>query len=497
MMNDERKAFIVHHSSFLMGLCSIPDAVYPPGEEFADGWMEDEGVDRVRIGNGCGFWGDNLDAPVQLAEQGRLDYLTLEYLAELTMSILALQKQRDAQAGFATDFLDVLERLDPILRKQPGLKIVTNAGGMNPAACAAKAQAVLQQAGLEDRTVAVVGGDDLMPQLDHLLAEGHTLANLDTGEPLAKIRARVVSANAYLGARPIVAALEQGASVVITGRVADASLTLGPAVHELGWKWDDWDRLAAGSVAGHLIECGAQATGGLWCNWREVADLGEVGYPIAEIDADGTFRITKPPATGGAVNRETVAEQLLYEVGDPAAYLTPDVTADFTSVRLTNAGQDIVRLDQARGLPATGTYKVSIAYRDGYLSSGTLVIPGPNAVVKAQTCGQMIFHRLRRAGVELQHTNVECLGAGDCVPGVLHAAADPPEVVLRVTARDGRRAAVERFTKELAPLVTSGPPGVTGYATGRPPVREVFAYWPALLAKTAVTPAVRIEGRKP
>jgi hypothetical protein len=447
-------------------------------------------LERVRIGNGCGFWGDNLDAPVLLAEQGRLDYLTLEYLAELTMSILALQKQRDPEAGFATDFLDVLERLCPVLSAQPQLKIVSNAGGMNPAACARKAKAILEKAGLGGRKIAVVSGDDLMPRLDQLLAEGHTLANLDTGAPFAQVRDRVVSANAYLGARPIVDALKEGASLVITGRVADASLTLGPAVFELGWAWDNWDCLAAGSVAGHIIECGAQATGGLWCNWQEAPDLANVGYPIAEIDKDGTFRIMKPPGTGGAVNQETISEQLLYEVGDPAAYLTPDVSADFTSVQLTETGPDEVLVEGARGNPATDTYKVSIAYRDGFMASGSLVILGPGAAAKARECGEMILERLRRAGTELEHHHIECLGAGDCVPGVITAASEPPEVVLRVTARDSRRTAVERFTKEIAPLVTSGPPGVTGYATGRPPVREVFAYWPALIAKSAIQSAV-------
>jgi hypothetical protein len=452
-------------------------------------------VYNVRVGNGCGFWGDNLDAPVLLAEHGRLDYLTLEYLAELTMSILALQKQRDPQAGFATDFLDVLERLGPMLRSQPSLGIITNAGGMNPTACAARARAILDQSGLSDRVIATVSGDDLLPQLDQLLADGHELAHLDTGEPLVGIRPLLVSANAYLGARPIVAALEQGASIVITGRVADASLTVAPAVHELGWAWDDWDSLAAGTVAGHLIECGAQVSGGLWCNWQEAPELENVGYPIADLDREGGVQITKPPGSGGAVNRETVAEQLLYEVGDPAAYLTPDVTADFTSVTLAASGEDSVAIEGARGRPATDTYKVSIAYRAGFTASGTLLIFGPGAPAKARRCGEMILQRLRRAGVELEHTQIECLGAGDCVPGVVPARAEPPEVVLRVSARDWQRAALERFTKEFAPLVTSGPPGVTGYTTGRPQVREVFAYWPALVAKSAVRPEVRIYGR--
>jgi hypothetical protein len=437
----------------------------------------------VRVGNACGFWGDNVDAPVLLAGDGRLDYLTLEYLAELTMSILAYQKQRDPAAGFATDFLDALERLAPILKAQPGPRVITNAGGMNPSSCAGRARAVLDRAGLAERRIGVVSGDDLMPRVNALLADGHLLTNLDTGEPLSAVRSRLVSANAYLGARPIVEALRQGASIVITGRVADASLTLAPAVHELAWSWDDWDRLCAGTVAGHLIECGAQATGGLWCNWEEAPDLWNVGYPIAEIEADGTLRMTKPAGSGGAVNLETVSEQLLYEVGDPAAYLTPDVTADFTTVSFREVGRDVVQIEGARGKPATDSYKVSCAYRDGWSASGMLLVYGQDPPDKARRCGEMVLERLRRAGVVPEHSNVEVLG------GTSRSAG---EVMLRVTVRDARRGAVERFTKELAPLVTSGPPGVTGYTTGRPPVREVFAYWPALIDKGAVTSRVEI-----
>jgi hypothetical protein len=343
----------------------------------------------IRIGNGCGFWGDNIDAPILLARDGRLDYLTLEYLAELTMSILALQKQKNPDAGFAGDFLDVLERLTPTLKSQPGLKVITNAGGMNPQACASRAREILLKAGVK-HSVAAVQGDDLLPRLDALLQAGHALTNLDTGQPLSTIRERVVSANAYLGAGPIVAALKQGASIVITGRVADASLTVAPAVHEFGWSWNDWDRLSAATVAGHLIECGAQVTGGLWCNWREAKDLANVGYPIADMNDEGSFTISKPAGTGGAVNLETVSEQLLYEVGDPAAYLTPDVVADFTSIAMTQAGTDCVRIDNARGKPATDSYKVSIAYRDGFSASGTLVLLGPGATAKARLCGDMI-----------------------------------------------------------------------------------------------------------
>ncbi len=444
---------------------------------------------RVRIGNGCGFWGDNLDAPIRLARDGRLDYLTLEYLAELTMSILAVQKAKDPEAGFASDFLDVLGRLVPILKQQPGLKIVTNAGGMNPHGCAAKAREILSKAGLADRKIGIVSGDDLMPRLGE-----HTLNHLDTGEPLAAIRDRVVSANAYLGAKPIVEALKAGASIVVTGRVADASLTVGPAAFEFGWGFaeTDLDRLASATVAGHLIECGAQATGGLWINADYDTRLAQVGYPIAEMNEDGSFTISKPQGSGGVVNIETVSEQLLYEVAEPARYFTPDVTADFTSIHLKQTGPEVVSVSAGKANGVTDTFKVSIAYRDGFMAAGTLLIAGPNAESKARRSGAIILEKLRQAGVWFAETNIEALGAGDCVPGVVKSTGEPAEVVLRVAVRDANRSHVERFSKEFSPLVTSGYPGTTGYTTGRPPVREVFAYWPALIAKSAIAPKVEI-----
>ncbi len=446
----------------------------------------------IRIGNGCGFWGDNIDAPKRLVTSGKLDYLTLEYLAELTMSILALLRQRDANAGYATDFIDVLAGLAPQLQAQPGLKIVSNAGGMNPRGCGAKALETLQALGVTDRKIGVVSGDDLLPQLDALIAAGHTLQHLDTGEALSTIRSRVVSANAYLGAAPIAEALAKGASVVVTGRVADASLTVGPCLHEFGWSPDDSDLLAAATVAGHLIECGAQMTGGLWMNADETTTLADVGYPIAQIAADGSMVVTKPASTGGVVNIETVSEQLLYEVGDPARYYTPDVVADFTSLSLKQVQPDQVAVVNCRGAKATETYKVSIAYRDGYSASGMLTFLGPRAAMKARRSGEILLERLQQAGISFEHSHIEVLGAGSVVPGVITPTAEPVEAVLRVAVRDLNKAALNRFAKEFAPLVTSGFAGTTGYTTGRPQVREVFAYWPALIAKSAVSPKVEV-----
>ena len=447
----------------------------------------------IRIGNGCGFWGDHPDAPIRLARDGHLDYLTLEYLAELTMSILALQKQRDPSRGYATDFVDLIEPLAAVMQQQPSLKLVTNAGGMNPRGCAEQVRERLKHAGLSESRVAVVTGDDLVSRLDELLATGHHLYHLDSGEPLDSIRDRVVSVNAYLGAEPIRQALASGANVVITGRVADAALTLGPLAYEFGWGFStaDLDRLAAGTVAGHLIECGAQVTGGIWTGAEAATHLETVGYPIVEVDHEGRFVITKPQGSGGVVNFQTVAEQLLYEVEDPAEYYTPDVVADFTTPILREIGRDRVLVEGCLGKPPTATYKVSIAYRDGWTAAGTLVISGPHAVNKARLSGEIILDRLRQAGFTPEESLVELLGAGALLPGQA-PAVDPPEVVLRVAVRDRSRAVVERFTREFAPLVTSGLPGTTGYTTGRPAVREVFAFWPALIAKSAVTPKVEL-----
>ncbi len=447
----------------------------------------------IRVGNGAGFWGDNLDAPRLLAERGRLDYLTLEYLAELTLSILAHQRSRNPQAGFVADFLTVLESLIPALAAQPNLKIVTNAGGMAPQECARQAAAILQKAGLGSLRVAAVSGDDLLPRIDELLAAGEPLTNLDTGLALGEVRPKIASANAYLGAEGIVAALAQNARIVITGRVADASLTVGPAVHEFGWRWDDWNRLAAATVAGHLIECGAQVTGGMFSGWTEGLPLVNLGYPIAEIFESGELAITKPPNTGGAVTIETVAEQLVYEIGDPAHYLTPDVDADFSQVRLRQAGLDRVEVSRAKGNPAPPNFKVSMAYRDGYMASGTLVICGDKATAKARACGELILSRLRTAGVNLARTHIECLGTGDSLPGIWRRTEEALEVVLRVSVHDPSREAVERFVREFSPLVGSGPPGVTGYTGPRGKPYPVFAYWPTIVSRTRLQPVVKVE----
>jgi hypothetical protein len=450
----------------------------------------------IRVGNGAGFWGDNLDAPRLLTEAGRLDYLTLEYLAELTLSILAHQKLRNPSAGFVADFPVVLKSLIPCLKQQPQLRIVTNGGGMNPTACAQAVAAVLAEAGMDDVRVAAVAGDDIFPRLDELISSGEQLLHFDSGKSLGDLRSQIVSANVYLGAAGIVEALNQGARIVVTGRVADASLTVGPAVHEFGWGWDNWQGLAQASVAGHLIECGAQATGGLYSAWTPELALANVGYPIAEIRDDGRTVITKPAGTDGLVTPDTLAEQLIYEIGDPKHYLTPDADVDFSQIRFQQLGLDQVEMSGAAAGPPPETYKVSMAYRDGYMASGTLVIYGPDAAARAKTCGEMILLRVRRAGFQLARTNIECLGAGHVQPGITPIDDASPEVVLRVTIHDPVREAAERFTREFSPLVGSGLPGVTGYTGPRAKPWPVLAYWPTTIHRDRVQSVVNVHSAK-
>ncbi len=450
----------------------------------------------IRIGNAQGFWGDIVDAPARLlAQQPDLDYLTLDYLAEVSLSIMAIQRERDLQAGYARDFVDVVRSLVPFWQNDSKVRVVTNAGGLNPLGCAQVCAGVLRQANIKHLKIALVTGDDVLPLMQSSRKGDSSLfSNLETGEPIESILPRLVTANAYLGAEPIVEALAAGADVVITGRVADPSLTVATAMHHFGWAPRDYDRIAAATVAGHLIECGTQVTGGISTDWLNVPDPAHMGFPIIEMEQAGGFVVTKPAGTGGAVTEETVKEQLLYEIGDPDKYLSPDASVSFLSLRVQQEGADRVRVIGAKGRPPPDTYKVSATYRDGFTAQGMLTIFGRDAVAKARRCGEIILQRVREAGYELEHSNVECLGAGACVPGVLHAAneRDLLETVLRISVADSRREAVERFTREIASLVTSGPQGVTGYATGRPNVRPVFGYWPCLIERSRVRPRMEL-----
>lgn len=439
----------------------------------------------VRIANAQGFWGDDIDAPARMVAQAPdLDYLTLDYLAEVSMSIMAAQRQKDQSLGYARDFVDVIRDLIPHWKDGARMKVVTNAGGLNPAGCAHACAEILRNAGLERIRVGVVSGDDVLPVLT-ASPDLDTFRDLETGESLTLMRNRLVTANAYIGAEGVVDCLRQGADIVITGRVADPSLVVASAMVYHAWSASDYNRLAGATVAGHIIECGRQACGGISTNWLEVPDPANMGFPIVEIAEDGSCVVTKPVRTGGRVTVEIVKEQLLYELGDPAHYLSPDALVSFLGLSLEEAGKDRVRVSGARGNPPPDTYKVSATYRDGYTATGMLTIFGRDAVTKARRCGEIVIERVRKAGFELERTHIECLGAADVAPGVLDPSTHL-EIVLRVAVADARREAVERFTKEFAPLVTSGPQGVTGYATGRPNVRPVFGYWPCLIPRGRV-----------
>ena len=447
----------------------------------------------VRVASGQGFWGDWLDAPRRQVEGGPIDYLMLDYLAEVTMSILQKQKERDPAMGYARDFIGAMESVLPAVTDR-GVRVIANAGGVNPLSCAHAVLDVAKARGAAGRlTVGVVTGDDLLPRLDELLASGHALAHMETGEPLSTVRDRVLSANAYIGSSPIVEALARGANVVVTGRSTDTALTMAPLRHEFGWRADDWDKLAAGIIAGHIIECGAQCSGGnCMYDWRTIPDLANIGYPIVEARADGTFTVVKHPNTGGRINVQSVTEQCVYEMGDPHSYITPDVVADFTSIRLAPDGENRVKVFGITGRSATDKLKVSVAYRAGYKAVGTLVYAWPDALEKAQLADRVLRQRLDNMGLAFDQLLTEFVGFSSAHGPLTAHTGEAPEVQLRVGVRSPDRKTVERFTREIAPLVLNGPPTVTGFAGGRPKVEEIVAYWPALVDKSVVQTSVEV-----
>lgn len=450
--------------------------------------------EKIRIAAGQGFWGDLPDAPVRQVEGGPIDYLMLDYLAEVTMSIMQKQRSRDPSAGYAKDFVPLMKQILPACVER-NIRVTANAGGVNVDGCAAAVKEVALELGLAGKLrIGIVTGDDIMADLDGLLARGIELRNMDNGAPLSTVRDRIQSANVYLGAAPIVEALNKGAQIVITGRATDTGLTLAPMIHEFGWAADDWNRLAAGTIAGHIIECGAQCSGGnCQYEWSSVPNLADVGFPIVEASPDGTFVVTKHERTGGWVIIPSVKEQLVYEMGDPQEYITPDCVADFTTVKLEYEGRDRVRVFGIKGQPATEFYKVSISYSAGYKAVGTLVYSWPEAYEKAQAADRILRARLNRLGLHFDLIHTEFVGA-NATHGPLAGRPSPdlPEVQLRVGVRGDDRSAIERFTREIAPLVLTGPPGVTGFAGGRPKVEEIVAYWPALIPKGEISPLVKI-----
>jgi hypothetical protein len=442
----------------------------------------------LKIANASGFWGDQPDAARRLvAQQPDLDYLTLDYLAEVSLSIMAITRAKDPAASYARDFVEVVQSLAPFWQKGGRTKVVTNAGGLDPRACATAVRAELTKAGLAALKVAVVSGDDVLAQVR---AGGSEFSHLETATPIGAVADRLVTANAYLGAEPIAAALRAGAHIVVTGRVADPSLTVGPCLAHFGWKPDDYHPLAGATVAGHLLECGTQACGGFSTDWLEVPGNHDIGFPVAEISADGSCVLTKPAGTGGAVTVQTVREQLLYEIGDPGNYLSPDVTVSFLTISVESVGRDRVKISGATGRPPPASYKVSATYRHGYKAHGMLTVFGSGAVAKARRAGEGMLQRLRESGCDFRETLVECLGTGASVGGLVKRVPDEDllETVLRISVAADSAEPVKRFTREIAPLVTCGPQGVTGYASGRPKVMPVFGYWPCVIARSAVSP---------
>lgn len=447
--------------------------------------------ESIRIGCGAGFWGDSPEGPRQLVRQGGIDYLVLDYLAEITMSILARMKAKNPALGYATDFVSLV--MKPLAREiaEKRIRVVTNAGGVNPEACRDALLAAFKEVGVELK-VAVVTGDDLLGEAERLRAAGIT--EMFSGAPFPE---RTASINAYLGAFPIAAALAAGADVVVTGRCVDSAVVLGPLIHEFGWTPEDYDRLSAGSLAGHILECGAQATGGIVTDWREVAaDWVDMGFPFADCRADGSFEIGKPEGTGGRVSPATIAEQIVYEVGDPAAYMLPDVACDWSQVQLEASGPDRVRVSGARGHAPSASYKVSATYADGYRCTATMMIVGDEAAERAEAVARAILTRcgrlIREAGFsEFAETSVETLGA-EASYGAGSRARAAREVVLKIGVRHPSKEALQIFAREIYPAATAMAQSLTGFAGGRPEPQPVIRLFSFLIDKAELQPTISL-----
>ncbi|MCV9939272.1 DUF1446 domain-containing protein [Boseaceae bacterium BT-24-1] len=447
--------------------------------------------ESIRIGCGAGFWGDSPEGPRQLVRQGGIDYLVLDYLAEITMSILARMKAKNSALGYATDFVSLV--MKPLAREiaEKRIRVVTNAGGVNPEACRDALLAAFKEVGV-DLKVAIVSGDDLSGEAERLRTAG--VSEMFSGAPFPD---RIASINAYLGAFPIAAALAAGADVVVTGRCVDSAVVLGPLIHEFGWTAGDYDRLSAGSLAGHILECGAQATGGIVTDWRAVAgDWADMGFPVADCRADGSFEIGKPEGTGGRISPATIAEQVVYEVGDPAAYMLPDVTCDWSQVKLEASGPDRVRVSGARGRAPSASYKVSATYPDGYRCATTMMIVGDDAAERAEAVAKAILARcgrlIRAAGFpDFAETSVETLGA-EASYGAQSRTRATREVVLKIGVRHPAKEALQIFAREIYPAATAMAQSLTGFAGGRPEPQPVIRLFSFLIDKAELNPTVSL-----
>jgi hypothetical protein len=453
------------------------------------------GKDRIVIANCGGFWGDDPTAARRQIEGGPVDYLVMDYLAEVTMAILQKQRQRDPSRGFAADFLQQMRDVLPACVEN-GVTIISNAGGVNPLACRDAFEALAAELGIADKVrVGVVLGDDIYDGLDELLGGAEPLAHMDSGEPLSSVRDQVLSANVYLGARPVAKALSMGANVVIAGRVTDTAVTLAPMIHEFGWAEDDWDRIAAGVIAGHIIECGTQCTGGNFTDWHLVESYHDMGYPLVEVSSDGSFVVTKHPMTGGLVSVHTVSEQLVYEMGAPD-YIAPDCIARFDSIQLEQIGPDRVRVTGAKGAPAPEKLKVSISFSTGYRAFGRLLVSGPLALEKAERVADAFWHSA--GGEELYADARTCAIGWNGGHPALDEEGDPSEVLLQFAVRDDDRQKIEsQFAVQLVPRVLSTVPGITYLADqGRPRASGVVGYWPALISRGALDVRVVVGDRE-
>jgi Acyclic terpene utilisation family protein AtuA len=443
----------------------------------------------LKIGNAQAFWGDrNTAAATLVRQQEDLDILTMDYLAEVSMSILAIQKQKDPQAGYAKDFLDVVDSLAHHWQKKRKLKLITNAGGLNPLDCGKACQRILNERKCGPLKIAIIAGDDVLNELNTCAFDAYP--NMDTREEIGKVQGLLATANVYIGSKPIVDALQAGADIIITGRVADPCLTAAPCISHFNWSWDDYDRIASATIGGHLIECGTQVTGGFSTNWSSIDSMTQPGYPVIEMYEDGRIIVTKPENTDGAVTMETVKEQLLYEIGDPDNYLSPDVTVSFLSLTLEAIAKDRIQITGAKGKPPPQDLKVSATYQDGYKIEGMITLFGRDCREKGYRCGEIVHQRLKALGLEPAEYLIECIGTGDVVPGI--NTYETQETVIRIAARDPEKKPLEQLAKEIAPLVTSGPQGITGYSAGRPKTRPVYSYWPTLIKSEKVSLTVTL-----
>ena len=449
--------------------------------------------EKIRIASGQGFWGDLIDAPYDQVTKGDIDYLVMDYLAEVTMSILQKQKNKNPEFGYARDIPALMERILPTC-KEKGIKVITNGGGVNPLGCAEAIKLVAQKLNITNLKIAVVVGDDIKDRIDELISKGENLNNMETGESIIDVKDKLLSANVYLGAAPIVEALQKGADIIITGRTTDTGLTLAPMIYEFGWSMSDYNLMSAGTVAGHILECGGQASGGNFLgDWKSI-ELSNIGFPIAEAFPNGEIIVTKHEKLGGKVSYETVAEQLVYEIGDPKKYITPDCIADFTSIHLEELSENRVKVFGVTGEKETDTFKVSCSYADGYSASAGLTYSWPEALTKVKAADKILRKRLENLGLEFEEIRTEILGYNSC-----HGALakdlnedDINELILKVAVRSKDYKSVDRFGKEIAPLILTGPPSVTGFAGGRPKPSEVVAYWPALIKKEFIKPEIII-----